>query len=68
MEPTRITVDEVRERMDRGERFVFLDNRNPKAWGEADTKLPHAIRVPVDELDQRLEQIPRDRTVITYCT
>lgn len=68
MEATRVTVDEVKERMDRGEQFTFLDTRNPTAWGEADTKLPGAIRVPANEVEQHLNQIPHDRTVITYCT
>ena len=68
MEATRVTVDEVKERMDRGEAFTFVDTRNPKAWAEADTKLPGAIRIPADEAEQLLDQIPRDRTVITYCT
>ena len=68
MEATRVTVDEVKERMERGEQFTFLDTRNPTAWGEADTKLPGAIRVPANEVEQHLNQIPHDRTVITYCT
>jgi rhodanese-related sulfurtransferase len=54
--------------MDRGEAFTFVDTRNPKAWGEADTKLPGAIRVPANEVEQHLDEIPRDRSVITYCT
>jgi hypothetical protein len=36
MEATRVTVDEVRERMERGEQFAFVDTRNPQAWGEAE--------------------------------
>jgi rhodanese-related sulfurtransferase len=68
MEATRVTVDEVKERMDRGEPLAFLDIRNPQAWDEADTKLPGAIRVPADEVEQHLDGIPRDRAVITYCT
>ena len=68
MEVTRVTVDEVKERMDRGEVFTFIDTRNPKAWGEAETKLPNAIRIPADEVEEHLDQIPRDRTAITYCT
>ncbi len=68
MEATRVTVDEVKERMDRGEQFAFVDTRNPQAWGESDTKLPGAIRVPADKLEQHLKEIPRDRAVITYCT
>jgi len=68
MEATRVTVDEVKERMNRGEEFTFIDTRNPKAWGEAQTKLPGAIRVPADEVEEHVSEIPRDRTAITYCT
>jgi rhodanese-related sulfurtransferase len=68
MEATRVTVDELKERMNRGEQFTFIDTRNPKAWGEAETKLPGAIRVPADDVEQHVSEIPRDRTAITYCT
>jgi rhodanese-related sulfurtransferase len=68
VEATRVTVDEVKERMDRGEQFAFVDTRNPQAWGSSDVKLPGAVRVPADELEQHLDEIPRDRAVITYCT
>ena len=68
MEPTRVTVDEVKERMDRGEPFAFVDTRNPKAWGESEVKLPGAIRVPADEVERHLSEIPKDRVVVTYCT
>lgn len=68
METTRVTVDEIKERMGRGEVFTFVDTRNPQAWAEADAKLPSAIRVPADEVEQVLDEIPKDRTVITYCT
>ena len=68
MEATRVTVDEVRERMERGEQFTFVDTRNPQAWGEAETKLPGAIRIPADEVEQHLAEIPRGHSVITYCT
>ena len=65
----RVSVDEVKTRMDRGEPLIFLDARNPTAWGEADTKLPGAIRMPVDEVEHRLDELPaRDRPIVTYCT
>lgn len=68
MEATRVTVDEVKERMDRGEQFAFVDTRNPAAWGEATKKLPGAVYVPADQVEEHLSEIPHDRTVITYCT
>jgi len=68
MEPTRVTVDELKERIAREEELAFVDTRNPTAWAGAETKLPAAIRVPADEVGEHLDQIPKDRTVITYCT
>lgn len=68
MEVTRVTVDEIKTRMDRGEAFTFIDARNPEAWAEAETKLPGALRVPANEVEQHLSEISHDRTVITYCT
>ena len=68
MEVTRVTIDEVKQRMDRGEQFTFVDTRNPKAWSEAQTKLPGAIRVPADSVEEYVDKIPRGRTVIAYCT
>lgn len=68
MEATRITADEVKERLERGEEFTFVDTRNPQAWSQSDRKLPNAIRVLGSELEQHLDEIPKDRAVITYCT
>jgi rhodanese-related sulfurtransferase len=64
----RMSVEDVKARWDRGEPVVFLDTRNPTAWGDADTKLPGALRVPADEVEQHLQEILRDRPVVTYCT
>jgi len=68
MDVSRITIDEVNERMQRGEKVQFVDSRNPKAWGEADTRLPGAIRVPADEAEKHIANVGRDRLVVTYCT
>ena len=68
MEVTRVTIDEIKARMDRGEEFTFVDARNPEAWAAAETKLPGAIRVPANEVEQHLSEISHERTVITYCT
>jgi rhodanese-related sulfurtransferase len=68
MAQLRITVDELRSRMQAGERFTFIDTRNPHAFAESDTMIPGAIRVPLDELEQNLSRIPRNQPVVAYCT
>lgn len=67
-EAPRITVDELKRRMDAGEDFTVIDVRNPQAWAQSDTMLPEAIRVPLDDFESHLSQIPRNRPVVTYCT
>jgi rhodanese-related sulfurtransferase len=64
----RITVEELKRRMDNGENFTVIDVRNPTAWAEADTVIPGAIRVPFEELEENLPRIPKNRRVVAYCT
>ncbi len=64
----KLTVEVVKQRMDRGDALAFVDARNPQAWRDAKTTLPGAVRVPADNVAEHLGAIPRDRTVITYCT
>ena len=66
--PARITVEELKKRIDSGERIFFLDTRNARDWGEATVKLPGARRIHYSELPQRLNEVPRDRLVACYCT
>lgn len=67
-EVIRITTNEVKERLDKGEPILFIDTRNPTSWGESDVKLPGALRIHVSELEQHLDELPRDRQIVTYCT
>ena len=64
----RITPDDLKRRMDAGEDFTVIDVRNPQAWAESDNVIPEAIRVPVDDYERYLSQIPKNRPVVTYCT
>ena len=64
----RITVDELKRRMEAGEDFTMIDVRNPKAWAESDTQIPEAIRVSLDDLEVSLPRIPKERPVVAYCT
>ncbi len=67
-EVRRISVQEAKEMMNRGEGVLFVDSRNPQAWANTSSKLPGAIRAPADNVLAHVNEIPRDRTVIAYCT
>ena len=66
-DPLKLTVHEVKIRLDLGERFVFVDARDSKEWTQSDLKLPGAIRVPAHGVAKHLDVIPQGRTIVTYC-
>jgi len=65
---SRLTVDDVKRLLDRGEKVTFIDTRNPIAWGASKVKVPGAIRVPLDEASEHVVTLPRDQLLIAYCT
>jgi rhodanese-related sulfurtransferase len=68
MEVSRVTVDEVRARLDRGEPILFVDARSAESWSKADTQIPGSVRVPPDEAGAHVNEVPRGRAIVTYCT
>lgn len=64
----RISIDDLIRRMKLGADFVFIDTRNPQAWAQSDVTLPNALRVPVDDFEAYLDTIPKDKSIVTYCT
>ena len=64
----RIGADELKQRMAAGEGFTIVDVRNPQAWADATDMAAGAIRVALDDVDQELTRIPRDKPIVAYCT
>ncbi len=64
----RISADELRRRMEAGEEFTIIDVRNPHAWAEATDMAAGAIRVALDDADQAIGRILRNKPIVTYCT
>lgn len=62
----RITVDELKAKISKGERPVIIDVRGGD-YETSTTRILGAIRIAPAELQSRLADIPRDREVVTYC-
>ncbi len=59
-----ITVEEAAKYIDH-DHFVFLDLRTQE---EHDHLLfPRTLHIPIHELPDRLDEVPRDKFVITFC-
>lgn len=64
----RITVEELKSKLDAGEPVAILDLRHPLDFLPYPQLLPGAIRMPPEEVEKRYQEIPRDRDIILYCT
>ncbi len=64
----RITPEELKRKIDRGEAVAIIDLRNALASGVERVKLPGALHILPEELAGRSHEIPRDRELILYCT
>ena len=60
--PDRITLEEFKSLRAAGKVFV-LDVRY-----QIDTKIKGATHIPLDQLETRLSELPRDREIVTYCS
>lgn len=64
----RISVGELKRLMDRGETPTIVDVRNRAAHLHDPRRIPGAVRMTLDEIDDRLKDLPRDREIVLYCT
>jgi rhodanese-related sulfurtransferase len=66
--PQLMNVEDAWRLVQEGANPFFIDTRNAKHWGQSDIKIPGAVRIWREELAARLDEVPRNKTVIIYCT
>ena len=61
--PDRITIDEVKQKIDAGEPIVFIDTRNSRDWNASDVKIPGVLRIHYSDTHTFKRATPRR----SYC-
>jgi membrane protein DedA with SNARE-associated domain len=64
----RISVDELKQKIDAGEELVIVDLRHSLDFEAEPETIPGAFRMDAKELEEKNDRLPRDREVILYCT
>jgi membrane protein DedA with SNARE-associated domain len=64
----RITPEELKRKLDAGEDVVVVDLRHSLDFEADPATIPGAIQLSPDQLEQRHQEIPRDRELVLYCT
>jgi NhaP-type Na+/H+ or K+/H+ antiporter len=67
-EPKRITPADLAAMMADPRGVTIVDVRRQVAMGQDDTLIPGSFHVSLDELLDRLDEIPRDKPVVLTCT
>src|SRR3981189_1718363 len=65
---SRITVDELKQKIDAREELVIVDLRHSVDFEADPETIPGAFRMDAKELDEKDDRLPRDREIILYCT
>jgi hypothetical protein len=61
----RITLAELRDALDKGTAIV-VDTRAADAYKQSHIK--GSINIPVDQVANRINELPRDKTIVAYCS
>ena len=64
----RITTDELKQMIEAGGKPAIVDLRHKLEFELSPFGIPGAVWIDPDEIEQRLEDIPRDRDVVLYCS
>jgi len=64
----RITPEDLAARLEMGDEVAIVDLRHFSDFAAGGTKLPGAMHIPPEDLENRYKEIPRDRDVVVYCT
>ncbi len=65
LETREMDVDGVATRLASGEDIFLLDVRRPDEIEEHGA-IADYVNIPIDELESRLSEVPRDKPVVTY--
>jgi len=65
---SRITVDELKEKLDAGEELVIVDLRHSMDFEADPETIPGAFHMDSKDLEGDNDRLPRDREIILYCT
>ncbi|MBV9958030.1 MAG: hypothetical protein JO360_06385 [Acidobacteria bacterium] len=61
----RITVTELKEKVDKGTAFI-VDTRGPEAY--AVEHIAGSVNMPENTIASRVNELPRDKMIVAYCS
>ena len=67
-EVPKITAQELKGKMDKGENIIIIDVRTGLEYDRSKYKIKGSIRIPIFQIAERSKELPKDKGIVTYCT
>ncbi len=68
MSALRITMEELKAKMDKGEDVLILDVRTGGSYSGSTVKIKGAMRFAPNDVEVWSKNLPKNKEIITYCT
>jgi membrane protein DedA with SNARE-associated domain len=64
----RITPEELKRKLDNGERITVIDVRHALDFEADPAVIPGALRIPFEQIEDQPPDVPAKREIVVYCT
>ena len=64
----RITIEQLKAKLDAGVQIIILDVRALDGWNSSPNKIKGAVRVPMEDVDKKKGEWNKATEIITYCS
>lgn len=65
---SRITKEELRKKIDKGEQVIILDVRTAGSYNGSTIRIKGDVRKEPDMAESWYKDLPMDKEIVTYCT
>lgn len=60
-----ISAREAKELLDKDKSIYLLDVRTPQEYSQG--KLAGSVLIPIGEIERRVREVPKNKTIVVYC-
>ncbi len=64
----RITIGDLKRKLDRKEEVIIIDARAGSSWIGSSVRIKGSIHITTDQLDARIDKLPKNKEIVIYCT
>jgi hypothetical protein len=65
---SKITVHELKAKLDKGEKVIVLDMRVGGSYTKSNIRIEGDVRMPLEAVEMRAKELPMGYEIVTYCT